>query len=145
MNRTALSAVFMIALPSLAAAHVGVTPRASTAGAEETYTVRVPTEGAVATTHLVLEIPQDVTVLEVPAAEGVTIELIKDGDRTTSIIWRREIPPMQAATFVFRARNPSSARIVWKAHQHHDDGSRIDWVEGSEDQRPAAVTTLTPR
>jgi len=143
MIRTALYAVFAIAVPSVAAAHVSVTPRESTAGAEETYTVGVPTEGAVATTHLVLEIPQGVTVLEVPTADGVSVELTQEGDRTTSIIWRKEIPPKEAAEFVFRARNPSSARIIWRAHQHFADGTRAEWIGESGDRRPAAVTTLT--
>jgi hypothetical protein len=40
----------MLCLPVLAAAHVSVRPRESKPAVEERYTVRVPTEGAVATT-----------------------------------------------------------------------------------------------
>ena len=64
-------------------------PSADGPGAEERYTVRVPTEGAVATTHAVLEIPADVTVLEVLPAEGTTFQTAKQDDRITAITWKR--------------------------------------------------------
>ena len=65
MRRFALLGIVLLATPSLALAHVSVRPRVSKAGAEERYTVRVPTEGTVATTHVQLEIPAGLTVLEV--------------------------------------------------------------------------------
>ena len=70
MKRHLLAAVILLTVPSLALAHVSVRPRESKAGAEERYTVRVPTEGAVATTHVVLEIPAGLTVLEVEPHGG---------------------------------------------------------------------------
>lgn len=103
----------------------------------------MPTEGAAATTHVQLEIPAGVTVLEVLAADGATFETTKQGDRITSITWKKDIPPKQSAEFVFRARNPSSGEIVWKAHQHFADGTAADWVGPAGDRRPAAVTKLT--
>lgn len=54
MKRTLLIAVAVSALPSLALAHVSGRPRESKPGAEERFTVRVPTEGPVATTHVQL-------------------------------------------------------------------------------------------
>ncbi len=130
-------------MPSFALAHVSVRPRESKPGAEERYTVRVPTEGAVATTHAVLEIPADVTVLEVLPAEGTTFETARQGDRITSITWKKVIPPKAAAEFVFRARNPVAGAIVWKAHQHFSDGTVADWVGVAGEKRPASVTTLS--
>ena len=65
MRRLATIGALMLAAPSFAFAHVSVRPRESKPGAEERYTVRVPTEGAVATTQ-VLEVPAGVTVLSVP-------------------------------------------------------------------------------
>lgn len=59
-----LAAAIVLALPHAAMAHVTVRPRESHAGAEERYFVRVPTEGAVATTSVHLEVPEGVTVLE---------------------------------------------------------------------------------
>ena len=143
MKKTLLVLAAALALPSLAVAHVSVRPRESKPGAEERYTVRVPTEGAVVTTHVQLEIPADVTVLEVLPAEGAKFETAKQGDRITSITWRKEIAPKQSAEFVFRARNPPTGEIAWKAHQHFADGTAADWVGPAGDKRPASVTKLT--
>jgi ketosteroid isomerase-like protein len=89
-----------------------------------------------------LEIPADVTVLEVLRTDGATFETAKQGDRITSITWKKAIPPKESAEFVFRARNPSSSEIVWKAHQHFTDGTTADWVGAAGERRPAAVTRL---
>jgi uncharacterized protein YcnI len=124
-------------------AHVSVRPRESKPGAEEQYTVRVPTEGAVATTHVTLEIPADVTVLEVMPAESATFETAKQGDRITSITWRKAIPPKASAEFAFRARNPNATEVAWKAHQHFSDGTVADWVGAAGSSRPASVTKLS--
>jgi hypothetical protein len=43
---------------------------------------------------------------------------------------------------VFRARNPASGDVVWKAHQHFSDGTTADWIGGAGDKRPASVTKL---
>lgn len=144
MTRT-LSALLMLAtLPSLAAAHVGVRPRESKPGAEERYSVRVPTEGAVATTSVRLEIPDGVTVLDVEKMGGETFEVEKKGDRVVAITWKRNIPPKESADFFFRARNPvSGAEIAWKAHQQFADGTMTGWVEPAGGKRPGPVTKLT--
>jgi uncharacterized protein YcnI len=143
MKNNLLFATLVVLVPSLAMAHVSVRPRESTSGAQEQYTVRVPTEGAVATTHVVLEIPADVTVLEVLPAEGATFETAKQGERITSITWRKAIPPKASAEFAFRARNPAATEIAWKAHQHFSDGTVADWDGAAGASRPASVTKLT--
>ena len=133
----------VLALPSLAIAHVGVRPRESKPGAEERYTVRVPTEGNVATTSVRLEIPDGVTVLEVEKAAGETFEVEKKGDRIVAITWKRNIPPKETGEFFFRARNPKTgAEIAWKAHQHFVDGTHTAWVEPAGGKRPGPVTKL---
>jgi uncharacterized protein YcnI len=143
MKKTLLCVAAVLALPSLAMAHVSVRPRESKSGAEERYTVRVPTEGAVATTHVQLEIPAGVTVLEVLPHDGATFETAKQGDRITVITWRKEIAPKAVAEFIFRARNPASGDLVWKAHQHFSDGTVADWVGVAGEKRPASVTKLS--
>jgi uncharacterized protein YcnI len=143
MRRFAMLGVVLLAAPSLAFAHVSVRPRESRAGAEERYTVRVPTEGAVATTHVELEIPAGLSVLEVLPHEGATFDTAKQGDRITAITWRKEILPKAVAEFVFRARNPSSGDLAWKAHQHFSDGTVADWIGVAGEKRPASVTKLT--
>lgn len=143
MRRMTVLTLLVLGIPALAFAHVSVRPRESKGGAEETYTVRVPTEGAVATTHVQLEIPSDVQVLEVMPPDGATFETAKRGDRITAITWKKEIAPKASAEFVFRARNPASGAIVWKAHQHFSDGTSADWVGVAGEKRPASVTKLT--
>ncbi len=138
----ALTALALL-VPSLATAHISVRPRESKPCAEESCTVRVPTEGTVATTHVLLEVPPDATVLEVLLAAGATFETSTEGGRITTITWKEEIAPKQAAEFMFSARNPSAGDIVWKAHQHFADGTAADWVGPAGDRRPAAVTNLT--
>jgi uncharacterized protein YcnI len=146
MSRRILSLVALAALvPTLAFAHVTVRPRESAPGAEEKYTVRVPTEGAVSTVRLELEIPEGVTVLDVPHPEGATHEVKKANGRITAIVWTKEIKPKEAAEFTFTARNPKTGEaIAWKAHQHFADGTSADWV-GPPEKRPASVTKLLPK
>lgn len=143
MRRFAVIVAVWLAGPSLAFAHVSVRPRESKPGVDERYTVRVPTEGNVATTHVRLEIPAGVAVLEVIAQDGATFETDKQAERITAITWKKEIPPKAAAEFVFRARNPTSGDIVWKAHQHFADSTVADWIGAAGERRPAAVTKLT--
>ena len=96
-----------------------------------------------ATTHVQLEIPSDVRVLEVMPPDAATFETAKQGDRITAITWKKEIAPKASAEFVFRVRNPASGAIVWKAHQHFSDGTSADWVGIAGEKRPASVTKLT--
>lgn len=142
MRRFALLGIVLLAAPSLAFAQVGVRPRESKASVEERYTVSVPSQGTVATTHVQLEIPAGLTVLVVVSHEGATFETAKQGDRITAITWKKDIPPKASAEFVFRARNPASGDLVWKAHQHFSDGTTADWVGVAGEKRPASVTKL---
>jgi hypothetical protein len=123
-------------------AHVTVSPQESAAGASERYTVRVPTEGRVATTSVELEVPSDVTVTSVLVGDRFSYDARREGDRTVAITWRLDIGPGETAEFVFFARNPMATQIVWKAHQRFADGTSADWVGVEGDRRPAAVTKL---
>jgi uncharacterized protein YcnI/ketosteroid isomerase-like protein len=143
MRRLVTIGALVLVAPVLASAHVSVRPRESKPGVEERYTVRVPTEGTVATTHVLLEIPDGVMVLEVLPHEGTTSETVKQGHRISTITWTKAIAPKAVAEFVFRARNPGSGDIVWKAHQHFADGTAADWVGVAGEKRPASVTKLT--
>jgi len=55
---TWLAAIALLAVPAVATAHVSIRPRESKPSAEEKYTVRVPTEGQVATVSVELDIPE---------------------------------------------------------------------------------------
>jgi len=142
MMRTLASAAVMAMLATVAGAHVTVLPRESHAGMEQRYTIRVPTEGQVATTSVELEVPAGVVVSEVVPGDGYAVDLRREAGRIVAIIWKREIPPKQVAEFAFVARNPGAAELVWKAHQRFADGTSADWVGASSDRRPASVTKL---
>jgi uncharacterized protein YcnI len=127
---------------TLAQAHVTVWPQQSQMGAAERYTVRVPTEGKVATTSVELEVPADVTVTGVLVGGGYVYDVRREGDRIVAITWKQEIKPAEVAEYVFFARNPKSAQIMWKARQRFADGTSADWVGVEGDRRPASVTKL---
>jgi uncharacterized protein YcnI len=141
--RTLATAALVVLSTSIAAAHVTVLPRESHAGMSQSYTVRVPTEGQVATTSVELEIPADVTVTEVVPGDGYTFDVRREGNRIVAITWKKEIPPKQSAQFEFVARNPNAAEISWKARQRFVDGTSADWVGVQGDRRPASTTKLT--
>jgi uncharacterized protein YcnI len=144
MKRSAaVLAITMLVSPAITLAHVTLRPTESQPGGEERYTVRVPTEGEVTTTSVMLEIPDGVTVIEVAPVEGGSAEAERRDGRIVSITWKKSIPPKETAEFVFRARNPSNGTsISWKAHQHFADGSMIPWVGPIGDRRPGPVTRL---
>jgi len=141
--RIAAIAAFVSLAGSVLSAHVTVAPRESQAGAEQRYTVRVPTEGQVATTSVELEVPLDMTIIEVVPGEGYTFETRREGSRIVAITWKRKIPPKERAEFVFVARNPNAAQVAWKARQRFADGTSADWIGVEGDRRPAAVTKLS--
>lgn len=133
MRRFIVLAASFVIVPTLAFAHVTVAPREAKPGVEQQYTVRVPTEGQVATTSVYLEVPDGVTVVDVPHPEGATHEVKKDGNRIVGITWTKEIPPKQRAEFLFKATNPaSSGQITWKIQQRFADGKVSNWTPGTK-------------
>ena len=146
MKRTLAAAVLCLVLSvAFLDAHVVVTPRESTAGAEQTYTVRVPTEGTVSSTSIELEIPAGVHVMQVATGDGYTFDVKKDGSRIVSITWKQEIKPKEFKLYTFTAHNPQPGAMQWKAHQTFADGSLIHWVGERGTKQPASVTTIVPK
>ena len=104
-------------------AHVTIGPTESRQGARERYTVRVPTEGAVATVTVDLEIPEGVRVTNVLAGAWST-ELRREENRIVGVTWTMEIPAAHFAEFVFNARNSGEGtEIAWKVTQGFADGT----------------------
>jgi uncharacterized protein YcnI len=143
MMRVAAVAIFVVLAASVLDAHVTVLPRQSQSGAEERYTVRVPTEGQVTTTSVELEVPPDVTIVDIPAGNAYTYDARREGARIVAITWTQDIKPKEVGEFVFVARNPRSEQITWKARQRFVDGTSADWIGVEGDRRPASVTRLT--
>jgi uncharacterized protein YcnI len=143
MTTRVLTTVGLLLLSATAAqAHITIRPRESKVGATETYTMRVPTEGTVATTLVELEVPDGVTIVMINGTAG-SAEQQKSGDRVTSVTWKVDIQPAQSQEMTFVAKNPASgSEIAWKVHQRYSDGTGSDWVEPAGGRRPGPVTKL---
>ena len=141
-KRFALILVCLTLSAAALRAHVIVTPRESASGTEQVYTVRVPTEGTVATTALELEIPAALHVMAVTPGVDYSFDVRKEGDRIAAITWKREIAPKTFALFTFTAHNPASGALQWKAHQTFADGSMRHWIGEPGTKEPASVTRI---
>lgn len=125
-------------------AHVIVLPRESRAGANQEYTMRVPTEKNSATVQIEAEFPADVEISSLDQKAGWKIELRKDGSgKIVGAVWSgSSIPPREVAEFHFAARNPNSdTRLVWRVTQFYEDGSKSEWTgpEGSHSPAPSTL------
>lgn len=114
-------------------AHVTIAPAESRLGGSERYTVRVPTEGQVATVGVDLQVPEGVTVSYVMASSGWTSELTREGNRVTQISWKVQIPPAHFGELVFNARNPKEGTAIsWNVTQRFADGTSQQWTPGTK-------------
>ena len=144
MRRIAVLGVLGLGMALPALAHVRIAPRESKPGAKEAYTLRVPTEGQVATTSVVLDVPDGVTIVSASAPDGAKYDLTKQGERVSTITWTIEIKPGARAELGFVAQNPAAgAEIAWPVHQKYADGKASDWVGAAGTRGPAPVTKLT--
>jgi len=122
-----------------------VWPRESRAGVSEKYTVRVPTEGKVATTKAELRVPEGVAIGLVGAAGNWKQDIIRENNRIVGITWHVNIQPGEFMEFVFLARNPrDKTEIVWTLKQTYADGTTEDWTKAADGSiRPTATIKLT--
>lgn len=131
---------------STAQAHITIAPTQSMAGATEKYTLRVPTEGKVATVAAEVDVPEGVIVETVGMPNGWKYELKRQGDRISGIVWTLTIPPGEFVEFSFVARNPrDKAEVVWQLRQRFADGTVSDWTKGPNGIRSTSMTKLAPR
>jgi uncharacterized protein YcnI len=140
----AAAAAVVVLFPMAVQAHVSITPRQSTTGATEKYTIRIPTEGKVATTGADIEFPAGVIVETIQAPAGWKYEVKRQDDRIVSMSILADVKPGEFIEVAFVARNPREGnRIVWTLRQRFADGTVTDWTMGPNGVRPTAVTTLT--
>ena len=134
----------VLLVPMTVQAHVSITPRESTHGATEKYTIRIPTEGKVATTGADIEFPAGVIVETIQAPAGWTYAVKRLDDRIVSMTIQADVKPGEFIEVGFVARNPRSGeRLVWTLRQRFADGTVTDWTKGPNGVRPTAVTQLT--
>jgi uncharacterized protein YcnI len=145
--RLAIAFGVLAAVPSMAFAHVSITPNQSLQGATEKYVVRVPTESQVATVGAELDVPEGVVVETVSVPNGWKYELKRNAsNRIVGIVWTMNVPPGEFVEFAFVARNPrDKTELVWGLRQRLADGRVEDFTKGPNGTRPTAVTRLAPR
>ena len=144
--RVVLACTMVAALTPAAHAHITIAPTQSMAGATEKYTLRVPTEGKVATVAAEVDIPDGVIVEVVAMPNGWKHEVKRQGDRITGIVWTLNIPPGEFVEFSFVARNPRDRpEVVWQLRQRFADGTVSDWTKGPNGVRSTSMTKLAPR
>jgi len=141
----AAAAALTVLVPAIAGAHVSITPRESTQGVTERYTVRIPSEGKVATIAAELDVPEGVIVETIQAPAGWKHEVRRKEDRIVAITWQVDVKPGEFIEVGFVARNPRQGnQIVWILRQRFADGTVTDWTVGPQGTRPTAVTRLAP-
>lgn len=145
--RTRLCFVISLTLAVAATAfgHVRVSPRESTAGAAQKYTMSVPTERQSPTVRIEATFPASVTVTSLGVTPGWKVEERKDGDgRIIGAVWTGgSIPFAESAEFSFEARNPAApTRLEWKVIQIYQDGTRSEWTGPEDSRTPSPVTAV---
>jgi uncharacterized protein YcnI len=145
--RIGIAGAFITAASAVVGAHITIAPNQSMAGGTEKYTLRVPSEGKVATVAAELELPEGVIVEAIAVPAGWKYEAKRANDRIVAITWIMNIPPGEFAEFAFVARNPRDQKeIVWTLRQRFADGAVSDWTKGPTGAvRSTSKTTLTPR
>ncbi|MCP2266358.1 YcnI family protein [Promicromonospora thailandica] len=172
-TRRALAAVpataLLVLVPTVAYAHVTVSPDTTAAESYASLTFRVPTESDTASTEkLVVDLPTDTAFLSVTPrslpgwdvevetgrldepleVEGATVD-----EAPVRVTWTaqegHEVPPHEYQEFAVRvgALPAEGTTVVLPAHQTYTDGSVVDWddvaEEGTEPEAPAPVFTTT--
>jgi uncharacterized protein YcnI len=136
----------LLALPVLGvalSAHVMVSPPQSKAGITQNYELRVHNESKVATTAVELQIPADITVVDVSTPTVGTVDTPKTGDRITAINWKVNVDPSKYVALKFQAKNPShSTDVHWNVRQHLADGTVVEWSDSPGAKEKASVTSI---
>lgn len=127
-------------------AHVTVSPKESSAGATQKYTLRVPNEKAVSNVRVEVEFPAGVEVTSVDDQTGWKVETKKDAaGRITNAVWSGDLEGKGIADLSFSATNPKQeTKLVWKVVQIYKDGSKSEWTGPQGSKGPAPVTTIKP-
>jgi len=138
-----LTAIFATMVVT-AFAHVTVQPKQSMPGATQRYALRVPTEKFVPTVRVEVEFPSNLNVTAIEAKTGWKIEQKRDGSgRITRVTLNGSLSPSESTQFYFTARNPvNEGKLVFKAIQIYEDGTKSEWTGGEGSRTPAPVVEL---
>jgi uncharacterized protein YcnI len=132
---------------SVASAHVTVTPKTSTTGAWETYTVKIPVEKDVPTTKVTIKAPAGVEIQSYQPVPGWNYSAEKDDKGIVKSFTFEStgegILPGQFQQFTFVGKNPESAtEAAWDAFQYYKDGSIVEWTGDEGAKTPHSITEI---
>jgi uncharacterized protein YcnI len=134
-----------------ASAHVSVKPSEVGIATSQDFSIGFGVEKDIPTTAIRLVIPEGVEEVAPYQKAGWKIDVKKDGERVTEIVWSSgSVPAGYRETFQFRAKVPATEKtIAWKAYQTYEDGSVVAWdqdpkAEGHHDEVNEAEETSGP-
>jgi uncharacterized protein YcnI len=158
--RTTLTPAVVAALllAGSAAAHVTVNPNTAPADSFSRFAIRVPTERAVPTVKVTVQIPEGLlfvsfqpkpgwtrTVKMAKLAEPVTMEGEKITERVASVTWSGgKIGPGEFDEFGMSAHVPNEAgrQLIFPAIQTYSNGEVVRWIGHPSADEPAPRVTL---
>jgi uncharacterized protein YcnI len=141
-----LAACLVVVTPTVALAHVSVSPEGVAPGDYATLTVKVPTEKEIPTTEVRVEVPEGFTFGGVQPVPGWEHEFEEEGGVVTAVTWSGgEIGPREFQQFPVSAQAPEKpGEYAWKATQTYEDGSVVEWTGPPDSEEPAAVVEVAP-
>lgn len=145
---TSLAAVLFFS--GIASAHVTVSPKETTQGSYEVFTVRVPTEKQVPTVKVEVKFPDGVDISRFEPKPGWKYDLEKDGTgKINGVVWTATGEGLSATEFGDFKMNgkvgDKATQLSWKAYQTYKDGSVVEWVGAEGSDKPASVTKVNPK
>jgi uncharacterized protein len=160
----AVTAVAVLAVPGVAAAHVTLQPNTATAGAYTVENVRVPNEQDNAvTTKVDVQMPHGFVSASYEATAGWTVKVTKtklakpmktdDGpvdEEVSRISWTADgkadgIKPGEFRDFPISVQIPGKAgdKLTFKALQTYSNGDVVRWIGAPDADQPAPQVTVT--
>lgn len=145
---TLLCSLFMIMMfAEIAGAHVTVSPKETTQGTYEMFTVRVPSEKDSPTVKIEVKISSEVEISRFEPKPGWKYDLTKDpSGKITSVVWTSTGEGLSSTEFGdFKMQGKvgnNATQISWKAYQTYKDGTIVEWTGAPDAKTPASVTTV---
>jgi uncharacterized protein YcnI len=142
-----LTLLCSIMLSSIVSAHVTVSPKASTAGAWETYTIKVPVEKDVPTTKITIKSPTGLEIMSHQPIPGWKYSDEKDSDGIVKSITFEAtsggITHGQFQQFYIVGKNPDKVKnLEWNAYQYYSDGTIAEWTGEAGSDTPHSITQI---
>lgn len=131
--------------PSLAFAHVQVSPSVAAPNDSVRFEVLVPNERSAETTSVSLKIPKGVLPFSFERTPGWTRTLENSPDGSISVVrWKGRLDSDGFVRFSFLASTPpTTGPIEWKAIQGYADGKDSAWIGPTNSDNPAPVTDIS--